>query len=608
MKSGTDFYETVNGTWIRQTILPPTETRITQAYFMRNEVNRELDQIIRSSRIGPIPILLRSWDHAAQHGLHGLSSIFGSLQASTDTSARLGWMLRHSMPAPFTVSIQGDPRDHSRCRVFIEEATPRIGLADYWSSPDHTETRKRYAAYCERLATIVGLPIGSAWTAEREIARAYPYGEDKKRYNMLSWSELTKRYSGIDWSALFDAWGLAQDRRTGLLYNVTAPKHLAHISHAIRTWNSDRWTAWLTLLATQWLAGLSPEGPLRSSWFSYNRRFLQGTVTDETPETLRMEIVRTLLPSTLGRIWVARSCDPSTKREVTRMTKRILDAAATSIRSTIWMAKRTRLEALKKLRAIDLQICWPETWDTREQETPLEVTDYVGNLLALAAASTDQNASRLTDCRITSSTSWDRPVFEVNAFYYPEQNRMVIPAAILRAPLYDPTKNAAWNYGAIGATIGHELCHAFDSDGRRYDAVGDLRDWWSPTDDREYRRRASQMVKLFESVPYRGMKVNGELTLIENIADLGGLEFALAGLRAELGSALSVSDLREFFRSYAISWRSKDRLRKARQLLETDVHAPPALRVNHIVRQMDAWYEAYDLPVPPERIQFFGGV
>jgi predicted metalloendopeptidase len=203
-------------------------------------------------------------------------------------------------------------------------------------------------------------------------------------------------------------------------------------------------------------------------------------------------------------------------------------------------------------------------------------------------------------------------VFVVNAFYYPEQNRLMIPAAILRPPFYDPAASVVTNFGAIGATIGHELCHGFDSDGRDYDEKGDKHNWWTARDAKLYKERAARVVRLYESRKYRGMDVDGRLTLTENIADLGGLEFAMAGLRAELGRDLTKAEKREFFESFAISWRSKDRKRRAAELLATDFHAPPMLRVNHAVRQFDEWYEAFDVGeecpdyVPPaNRIRFF---
>jgi predicted metalloendopeptidase len=203
-------------------------------------------------------------------------------------------------------------------------------------------------------------------------------------------------------------------------------------------------------------------------------------------------------------------------------------------------------------------------------------------------------------------------VYEVNAYYYADENRFLLPYAILQPPYYNPGASLAANYGSTGATIGHEFCHAFDSDGRSFDEYGNKRMWWSKHDDAEYRKKAKHVRRLYESVEYRDMDVDGDLTLVENIADLGGMEFALGGLRLAMGRALTKAELRDFFESYAISWRAKDRLKRAAQLLNTNTHAPPMLRVNHVVRQMDDWYEAYDIDesypgwIPPaNRIHFF---
>ena len=161
------------------------------------------------------------------------------------------------------------------------------------------------------------------------------------------------------------------------------------------------------------------------------------------------------------------------------------------------------------------------------------------------------------------------------------------------------------------------MCHAFDSDGRLYDENGDKRDWWTGNDDREYRQKANQVVRLFDNSSYRGLDVDGELTLIENIADLGGLEFALEGLirqKRTSGAMVSIKEMREFFTAFAVSWRTKDRIQRAGQLLVTDMHSPPKLRVDNVVRQFDAWYTAFDITQeshphlwihPTKRIHFF---
>lgn len=623
-----DFYATQNDKWMADTAIPATETRITQAYFIRERINRELADVIRRTKEGPIHTLLQSWDTATTscyapagipNGLTPILMMLISTASASEVAANIGWMNRHGIGAPLDVYVQGDPRDHSRCRVFLEEGRPRIGIPEYWLWSQYRPHRKAYAAYVDRLATILHLPtLRQGYGAEREFAYIYPSALERKvRTNMFTLRELQAEFSAIDWPALLTATGLPADRLDDLLYNVTSRPFLHHLNRRFRTWSPSRWGSWFALSATQWLAGLSPPGPLRSAWFAYSRRFLQGMTTDDTATELRNSIVQSLLPNTLGHLWVRDHCDLDLRRAIHTMSEHIRTAALEALGTTAWMAPRTRAAARAKLRAMDIQLCWPNPWPTRSAASPgdLTPTNYVGNLLEIAARGAQRNLDQLTKpggCRHPTDDDWGQAPYVVNAFYYPEENRFLLPAGILRAPFYDPAASLPTNYGAIGATIGHELCHAFDSEGRLYDARGDTRNWWSDRDTRDYKRRARQVIRLFETERYRGMRVNGELTLVENIADLGGLEFALAGLQRALGRPATPAELREFFVSYAVSWRAKDRLRRAAQLLETDFHAPPLLRVNHIVKQFDEWYTAFDITpdcpgfIPPaRRIRFF---
>jgi putative endopeptidase len=618
-----DFYGVHNGGWRRETVLPPTETRVTQAYFIRERVNAEVDTIIRReiASSGPIADFMTAWRAAEAErvpaGLPALLQLMLAIEGPRDVAARIGWMNRYGISGPLSLYIQGDPRDHRRCRVFIEEGQPRIGIPEYWEWPEYAGHRKAYATYVKRLATALGLPpLLQGYGAEREFAHVYPSAlERRNRIDMLTWRELVARYPHIDWAAMFDAWGLGAEDRERLYFNITSHPYLHHLQARLRSWKPERWGGWFALIVAQWIAGMSPHGPLRAAWFAYTRNHLQGMSSDDDAAELRMAAVRTMFPNTLGKLWVREECTPALKRDVSSMVERVRAAAIRTLGKTSWLAPSTRAAAQRKLRAMDIEVGWPEpkTWRTLETACSLSRTDMLGNLMAIAATSTDQNIALLkTGCRSPLGDNWGRPVYEVNAFYYPDENRFLLPAAILRPPFYDPAKSLVWNYGGIGATIGHELCHAFDSEGRSYDEHGDKRDWWTPGDDREYRRRAAQVIKLYESRQYRGMDVDGQLTLIENIADLGGLEFAMAGLRSALSREPTKEEKREFFTSYAISWRAKDRRRRAAELLATDFHSPPELRVNHAVRQMDEWYEAFDVPVnceeyikPEHRIHFF---
>jgi neprilysin/putative endopeptidase len=623
-ETAADFYGQFNDRWLRETRMPPTETRITQAYAIRTRVNREVDAIVRSegARKGsPVADFMAAWRAAEAHPiLPGLSPLLQTMLAtegSADIAARIGWLNRHGISAPIALYVQGDPRNHDRCRVFIEEGQPNIGIPEYWGWTTYRSHRKAYATYVRRLAAAVGLPaLLKGYGAEREFAHVYPSAlERRARLDMLTWSELCTRYPHIDWAAMMDAWGLSAADRERVTYNITSHPFLHHLQARIQRWPAARWGAWFALLVTQWIAGCSPHGPLRAAWFAFSRAYLQGMTEDDDAAELRMAIVRAMMPNTIGKLWVRECCSPTLQRSVGAMVERVRAAAIATIGRTSWMAPSTRAAAQRKLRAMTIEVGWPDrkAWRTLELTCAFQPDNLLGNLLALGAAGTDHNLGLLrTGCRSPTGANWGRPVYEVNAFYYPDENRFLLPAAILRPPFYDPSKSLAWNYGGIGATIGHELCHAFDSDGRSYDEHGDKRDWWTDNDDREYRSRAAAVVRLYESRLYRGMKVDGSLTLVENIADLGGLEFALAGLRSALGRAATKAELQEFFESYAISWRSKDRRKRAAELLATDFHAPPELRVNHAVRQMDEWYAAYDIPedcpdyIPPaKRIHFF---
>jgi predicted metalloendopeptidase len=576
--------------------------------------------VIRS-QTGPISDLVQSWiaaENKIPTGVSPLIQIMMTMNSVSDISTRIGWMNRYGISAPLAIYIQGDPRDHKRCRVFIEEGEPHIGIPEYWLNSEYAEHRKAYLTYVKRLATAFGLPpILLGYTAEREFARVFPSVIERKvRINMSTWTELNREYRSIDWTGMFTAWGLDPKQLPDLVYNVTSSAFLHHLQRRMLTWSMQRWQGWFSLLVAQWVAGVSPKGPLRTAWFDYNRRFLQGSEVDETTEELRHAVVRVLMPNTLGKLWVQTHCDPKVRHNVMDMVSRIRDAAETCLRRTPWMATSTRGAAIRKLRKLDAQVCWPEIdkWHPVELSCGLSATDLIGNRLAISKASSDMNQELLKtgDCRHPTGDLWGKAVFEVNAYYYPDENRFLLPAAILRPPFYDPAKSLAWNYGAIGATIGHELCHAFDSDGRSYDENGDKRDWWTERDDREYKQRAKAVVRLYETRDYRGHEVDGILTLVENIADIGGLEFSLEGLKGALGRPIKKEELRDFFTSFAVSWRSKDRLKRAVELLVTDPHSPPMLRVNHVVRQFDEWYEAFDVVpesdgwiAPDHRIHFF---
>ena len=631
-QSADNFFRVVNKQWLEQVAMPNTETRITQAYFIREVINKELDTIIAeqvaASSSNPIKTLMTSLAaiDTIPLGLSPLLHTVMSLSTPSDISARIGWMNRAGIASPIDLYVQGDPHDQTRCLVFIEEGSPEIGPPFYWEEREHAAKRAAYHRYCTTLARIVGIPaLEHGYTAEREIAHQYSTREEKsdarRTTNALTWSALRKQYTTIDWTRMFTSLGIPETRLASLHYNVLSPSYIHHLQARMRSWRPERWAGWFGLAAVQWAAGRVPTGPLRDAWFGYNYRFMQGMKADEPRPEIHKAMIRQSMPAILGRLWVEKHYTPCFRQRILGMIHTIQTAAATCLRTTEWMAPSTRAAAIKKLKAMEIYACWPalSTWSPTVSEPTCGLSSsFLDNLLFLAAGRMDRNLSQINKgvcgAKSVDNNEWARPVFEVNAFYYPDLNRFVLPAGILRAPFYDPTASLVTNYGSIGATIGHEFCHAFDAEGRTYDADGNQRDWWTERDDREYKRKAAAVVRLYESVDYRGLPVDGDLTLVENIADIGGLEFALEGLQLTLKRSLTDAEFREFFTSFAVSWQSKDRMKRAAQLLDEDPHSPPMLRVNHVVRQFDEWYRAFGIEkedpgfIPPaKRIHFFRG-
>jgi putative endopeptidase len=212
------------------------------------------------------------------------------------------------------------------------------------------------------------------------------------------------------------------------------------------------------------------------------------------------------------------------------------------------------------------------------------------------------------------SPYWDSSTFEVNAFYYPDSNEMTIPAGILNPPFYDFNRSTAWNLGGIGNVITHEITHGFDSDGRNHDADGNYAPWFTEEETAEYEKKSKQIEKLF-TVPYMDSVIDGKLTLMENIADLGGVSISLEALRAEMVGKTAAEKqkmMKEYFTSYAVSWRNKDRKKKAEIASKSDKHAPPELRVNKILTQFQEFYDTYNIQPgdslwvkPEDRVQIW---
>jgi putative endopeptidase len=298
----------------------------------------------------------------------------------------------------------------------------------------------------------------------------------------------------------------------------------------------------------------------------------------------------------IGRIYTARYFSIEAKAKVETLIEQLRVALKGRIERVAWMTQETKAKALDKLARLNVKVAYPAKW--RDYST-LEIRpdNLIGNIEAAGRFEWLRRVNRLTSP--VDRDEWLMAPQTVNAYYNSNLNEIVLPAAQLQAPYFDPAADPAVNYGGIGALVGHELTHAFDDDGRRFDATGVLSNWWTPVDAEEFTVRAEELGRQYDAFePFPGVHVNGDLTMGENIADLGGLLIALDAYHGSLsGKPAPVIDGltgdQRFFLGFAQSWRKKSTEDSVRQQLVSDPHAPEEYRVNGVVRNVDAWYDAF---------------
>jgi len=466
------------------------------------------------------------------------------------------------------------------------------------SDADMTGLRGAYRAHVIQVLRLAGHrdPEGAAggvMALETKIARAHATRAESEDFSkgatVWSRAELERVAPGIDWSALLAAAQLDGVQRFQAYHATAIPKLAALVASE----PLDAWKTWLTFHTLNEAAPVLPRAFRDASFAFYGTR-LSGTPQQRPREILAMNAVSAGLRDAVGKAYVDKYFSPSAKAEIEAIVSQIKAAFARRVRTIDWLAPSTRQEALKKVTSIVVGVGYPDDWrDYRSQEVG---SDAYANLKNAALFEYRHQIAKIG--RPMHRGEWWLPVQVVNAVNLPVQNALNFPAAILQRPFFDPTADPAFNYGAIGATIGHEISHSFDNNGALFDSAGRLRNWWTPDDFQRFEQAGRALAAQFdqyEALP--GLHVNGTLTLGENIADDAGLAAAYEAYRHSLGGKEApviqgfTGDQR-FFIAYAQSWAAKVREPMLRQQLAVDGHAPDRFRAL-TVRNIDGWYRAF---------------
>ncbi len=613
---GNNFYDYANGTAVKEMVIPPDLTNYGAFIALRELSEKRTHDILEeaaakasgdpSDPVGKAGAMYKAFMDEARVESLGAKPLKDDLTAVTavktaaDFATLQGRAQFSFQGSLFAMDIEPDAKDPTKYSINLGQAGLGMPDRDYYLSAQFAGKKAKYPAYVAKLLKLAGWPDADA-AAQRIVAfedkiaaaswaRADERDPDKM-YHPETLAELQKAAPGFDWAVFFKSAGLGAPDRV-VVGDATAVAKIAAIAGASPIDTLKDWAAFH--LVSNAASTLSKDFVAAS--FDFNAHELQGQPEQRPRWKRAVAAVEAALGEAIGQAYVAKYYPPEAQQKMVQLTHDLRDAFKVRLEHNSWMAPQTRARALEKLAAFDFQIGYPKKW---RDYAPLKITsdDLYGDVERGGAFEWNFWVGHLG--HKVDKDQWDMTPQTVNAYNNPVFNEVVFPAAILQPPFFNNSADPAVNYGGIGAVIGHEMTHGFDDQGRKFNAKGQLTDWWTPEDAKRFDALGKKYGAEFAAMNILpGAHINPELTMGENIADLGGLTLALDAYHAYLhGKPAPVVDGttgdQRVFLGWAQVWRAKVRPDRERQLLVIDPHSPPQARVNGPTQNIDAWYEAF---------------
>ncbi len=622
---GDDFFDYANGRWVASTAIPPDRASYNSFSRLAEQALKDTRAIAEdaASTQDATGELLKIGDYYDAFMDVDAIEAAGSapIQAALEDIAMLGDKvgLARALGAGLRADVDLlNATDFHTANLFGLWVAPNLLAPDsqvpylvqgglvmpdrdfYLGEGRMAELRAQYRLYAVRLLELGGVGDAEARAArvlalEVAIARVHASqvetNDVEKGANSWQMGDFAQRAPGLDWAAFFDGAALSGQQR----FIVWQPQALIGIAALVGSEPLEAWQDWLRVHALDAAAPYLPRA-FADAHFAFHGTALSGTPEQRERWKRGVDELNSALGEAVGRIYVERHFAAATKQSAEAMVADLVRAFGQRIDRLQWMSGETRTRAAAKLAGLRVGIGYPERW---RDYSALEIRrgDALGNARRAARFEYQRNLAKLG--QPADHDEWFMLPQTVNALNVPLENRLIFPAAILQAPFFDPAADAAVNYGAIGAVIGHEISHSFDDSGAMFDGTGRLSNWWTAADLEHFRAAGAALAAQFDGYrPFPDLAVNGELTLGENIADLAGLATALDAWRLE--HAAGARDLDGFspeqrlFLGWAQAWRGKMREPALRNAVLTNVHAPVRYRAL-TVRNLDAWYAAFEV-------------
>jgi len=622
VKPGDDFFHYANGTWLKNNPIPPSESRWGAFSEVQENNYKVLHEILddaskqtnapKGSAVQMVGDFYASAMDSARAEADGAKPLddemrrIDAMKTNADLLGELAHLQMIGERVPFAMAAIQDAKASTEIAMHFLQGGLGLPDRDYYTKDDDAskKLREQYVAYVTKMFTLLGEDNASATAHaatvlafETKLANAsmtrVQRRDPEASYHKMSLDSLGMLTPAIAWPTMYQAMGIADHRPV----IVAQPDFMKQVDAMIASTPIDEWKTYLRWHVVNGSAELLSSAFVNAS-FDFRGRVLTGA-TELRPRWKRsLQVVDGSVGEALGQLYVAKTFGPEAKARARKMVDNLRAELRERLMGLEWMSAATKQQAVRKLDAFTVKIGYPDTW--RDYSTlTIDRGPTVLNASRTAEFEFKRNIAKLG--KPVDRVEWGMTPPTVNAYYNPRMNEIVFPAGILQPPFFDANADDAVNYGGIGAVIGHEMTHGFDDQGRKSDADGNLKDWWTPEDAEKYKARSMMVEKQYDGyVAIDSMHVNGKLTLGENTADLGGLSIAYGALEKALAGKPHTkidgfTPEQRFFLSFAQIWRSNIRPEALKLRINTDPHSPGIFRCNGPLSNMAEFEQAFSL-------------
>ncbi|WP_440709177.1 M13 family metallopeptidase [Herbiconiux sp. YIM B11900] len=621
-----DLFRHVNGRWIARTEIPEDKARYGSFYELAEEAEKNVRTIIdeaqdaaEGTEARKFGDLFSSFVDEERIDALGAAPVAPQL-ALIDTiddlpslARTLGRLEREGVSGLLRLFVDNDPGNPERYLVFVEQGGISLPDESYFRDEKFASVREAYLGHIQRMFELAGLddaPRRAQRVFDLETAIAATHWDNVRTrdaqatYNLLGWDavvDLAGPSGTVDGGSFLALWREALGAPAGVFDElvVREPSFVTGVSEVLAGQPLESWKDWLAWKVVHgWAPYLSSDFVEEN--FDFYARTLTGTPSIRARWKRGVSLVEGAMGEAVGRIYVEKHFPSTAKAAMDILVANLIEAYRQSITTLEWMSPATRERALEKLGKFTPKIGFPVKW---RDYSALEIspTDLIANVRATSEFEFQRELGKIG--KPLDRDEWFMTPQTINAYYNPGFNEIVFPAAILQFPFFDESRDAAANYGAIGAVIGHEIGHGFDDQGSRFDGDGKLTDWWTEADREAFEKLTSSLIAQYDALAPAQVPdhhVNGALTIGENIGDLGGLGIAWKAYLLSLDGAEppvidGLTGAQRFFLSWAQAWQQKSRDEEVIRLLSIDPHSPNEFRCNQIVRNIDEFYAAFDV-------------